>query len=248
LVAFIQFSSSSFMKWLTQFAMLGMLMTCLVIESCQHDPFIGPNTLPDPPGSGMCDPDSVYFQNQILPILVSNCTESGCHNLQDRKDGVVLDSYQNLLMTVEEATNNDLQKNKLMRAILDDDPDDRMPPAPNAALSTAQIDLLKKWVSQGALNNTCDENFGGCVPEDAKYSTLIQPLVQTKCLGCHSGNNAQGGVKLSNYSEVKAYALNGKLYSSITRSSSWMPIGGAKLDDCTLQRIQNWILLGAPEN
>jgi hypothetical protein len=27
-----------------------------------------------------------------------------------------------------------------------------------------------------------------------------------------------------------------------------MPIGGAKLDDCTLQRIQNWILLGAPEN
>ncbi len=236
------------MKWFKLVSILGVLPVCLIMVSCQHDPFIGPNMLPDPPVSGMCDPDSVYFQNQILPILVSNCTESGCHNLQDRKEGVVLDSYQNLLATVEDATNNDFEKNKLIRAILDSDPDDRMPPAPNAPLSTVQIDLIKRGVTLGALNNAGDENFGGCDPTDAKYSSLIQPLIQAKCLGCHSGNNPQGGVKLSNYTEIKAYALNGKLYSSITRSSSWMPLGGAKLDECSLQRIQAWIQLGAPEN
>lgn len=48
-----------------------------------------------------CDPDSVYFKQQILPILQSNCAKSGCHNEESRKHGVVLNSYQNLMSTVE---------------------------------------------------------------------------------------------------------------------------------------------------
>ncbi|HLP94840.1 MAG TPA: c-type cytochrome domain-containing protein [Saprospiraceae bacterium] len=228
-----------------QWLVLGAILAGTVAVSCKHDPYVNPT---NPEMTGFCNPDSVYFQNQILPILVSNCTESGCHNAQDQEDGVVLDSYQGLVSTVENATQNDLHENKLMRAILDGDSDDRMPPAPKSPLSTDQINLLKKWLEQGAINNACDENFGGCDPTDARYSTFVQPLVQAKCQGCHSGNNPQGGIKLSNYAEVKAVALNGKLYSSVVRSTNWMPLGGARLDDCNLQRIQTWIQAGAPEN
>lgn len=222
----------------------------LVFLACQHDPFLQPTdpNAPDPPSTGFCDPDTVYFQNQILPILVSNCTESGCHNAQDHEDGVVLDSYQSLLSTVENATQNDWQENKLMRALLESDLDDRMPPPPKSALPTAQINLIKTWLAQGAQNNGCDENFGGCDPANFQFSTFVQPLIQAKCQGCHSGNNPQGGIKLTSYAEIKTVALNGKLYSSLTRTSNWMPKGGSKLDDCNLQKIQAWVDAGAPQN
>lgn len=229
---------------ITVFSFWGLL-------ACKHDPFIQPtnsNTPDNPIATGFCDPDSVYFQNHILPILVSNCTESGCHNPIDRQEGVVLDSYQNLVSTVENATQNDLHENKLMRAVLETDLEDRMPPSPKPALSTMQIDLLKTWLGQGAQNNACDENFGGCDVNGVGFGAFIQPLIQTKCQGCHSGSNPQGNLKLTSYLEIQAIALNGKLYSTLTRSSNWMPKGGAKLDDCSLQKIQYWINLGAPQN
>lgn len=150
--------------------------------------------------------------------------------------------------TVENADQNDWHENKLMRALLETDPDKQMPPPPNAPLSQAQINLLKTWLAQGAANNACDENAGGCDVADAKFSTFVQPLVQAKCQGCHSGNSPQGGIKLASYPDIKAVALNGKLYAALTRTSNWMPKGGAKLDDCSLQKIQAWVGAGAPQN
>ncbi|MBC7776806.1 MAG: hypothetical protein H7246_15335 [Phycisphaerae bacterium] len=220
--------------------------------ACKHDPSLtpgDPNNPGDPPlVTADCNPDSVYFQNQILPILVSNCTESGCHNAQDHQDGVVLISYQSLVSTVENATENDFHENKLMRMILENDDDDRMPPPPKSALPQAQINLLKTWLAQGGQNNACDENFGGCDISNATFSAFVQPLVQGRCQGCHSGSNPQGNIKLTSYAEIKTVALNGKMYAALTRSSNWMPKGGAKLDDCSLQKIQAWIGAGAPNN
>ena len=230
------------------------LFSTLGVLSCQHDPFVqpadpnNPDNPDNPTVTGACDPDSVYFQNQILPILVSNCTESGCHNAIDQQEGVVLDSYQSLVTTVENATQNDFQENKLMRALLETELDERMPPVPKSALPQAQIDLLKTWLAQGARNNACDENYGGCDVSDVKFSTFIQPLVQAKCQGCHSGSTPQGGIKLTSYAEIQALALDGRFYGAITRSSNWMPKGGSKLDACNLQKIQAWISAGAPQN
>jgi hypothetical protein len=80
--------------------------------ACKHEPSVPgggdpTDTIDNPIDTGNngggatscvpCDPDSVYFQNQILPILVSNCTESGCHNASDHKEGVILTSYQTLM-------------------------------------------------------------------------------------------------------------------------------------------------------
>ena len=58
----------------------------------------------------------------------------------------------------------------------------------------------------------------------------------------------RGGVALTSYAEVKSVALNGKLYAALTRTTNWMPKGGPKLDDCSLQKIQFWIGAGAPQN
>lgn len=247
-----------------QYALLTFFVVILVSLSspaCKHDPVlpggVDPiDTIVDPidttggggTNSGVpCDPDSIYFQNQILPILVSNCTESGCHNATDKEDGVILTSYQSLVSTVENATLNNWDENKLMRALLEDDPDDRMPYG-KPALPQTQINLIAAWIQQGAQNNGCNENYGTCETVNVKYSAFVQPLIQARCQGCHSGSAPQGDINLSTYSAVKNLALNDKLYTAVSRPSNWMPKGGAKLDDCSLDKLKAWIDAGAPEN
>ena len=193
-----------------------------------------------------CNPDSIYFQNQILPILVSNCTESGCHNAIERQDGVVLTSFQNLLSTVEDVTLNNWDENELMKALLEDDPDKRMLYG-KPALPQAQINLIAAWIQQGAKNNGCNENYGSCETANVQYTAFVQPLIQARCQGCHSGSAPQGNVNLSTYTGVKTVASNGKLYAAVTRPSNWMPNGGAKLDDCTQAKLKAWADAGAPE-
>lgn len=236
-------------------AILFMLFLIFYTPACKHDPniLIQPNPIDTTQHNGnpntgvLCDPDSVYFQNQILPILISNCTESGCHGPADHQDGVVLSSYQQLMATVEGVSLTNWGENKLIKVLLDDDPEGRMPSG-KPPLPAAQINLIQTWILQGAKNNACNENYAACDTLSVKYSTFIQPLIQSKCQGCHSGATAQGGVDLSAYQNVKTLAQNGRLYGSVTRISNWMPNGGAKLDDCTLAKMKAWINAGALNN
>ena len=39
----------------------------------------------------------VCFDSDVLPIFQSNCTQSGCHNSQDRKEGYDLTSYESIV-------------------------------------------------------------------------------------------------------------------------------------------------------
>lgn len=233
------------MKQRILFAVLTISLFSISIISCKHDPFIASN--PNDPGTptgGQCDPDTVYFQNSVLPLLISNCAQSGCHNAQDHREGVVVSSYEKLLSTIERVTQTNWSKNGLVKVLEKGSMPQGLP-----KFTTEQIDMIKKWVSQGAKNNMCDESYGGCdTVTVVSYSAFIQPLMQNKCLGCHTGSNPQGSVNLGTYANVKNYALNGKLYSSVTRTASWMPSGGAKLDDCSLRKIQLWVDAGAPQN
>lgn len=248
-----------------QYALLTFFVSLLLavsMPSCKDDPIF--NVDPDPTdttgnpidttgnsggnATGVpCDPDSVYFQNQILPILVSNCTQSGCHNETDHEDGVILTSYQRLMSTVEDVTDKNWGENKLMRVLLDDDPDDRMPYG-KPPLPQEQINLIGTWIQQGAKDNGCNENYGSCATDNVQYGAFVQPLIQVKCQGCHSGSAPQGGINLTTYANVKTLALNGRLYAAVTRTSNWMPSGGAKLDNCTMDKLKAWIDAGAPEN
>lgn len=243
------------------FTFLLVIFLSLSAPACKHEPSLpggfdptdtidNPGDTTDNPGGGsgvLCNPDSVYFQNQILPILISNCTESGCHNATDQKEGIVLTTYQNLIATVEYATLNNWDENKLMKSLLEDDPEERMP-YNKPPLPQAQIDLIAKWIQQGARDNGCNENYGACDTVNVRYSAFVQPLMQARCQGCHSGSAPQGGVALSTYADIKLLAINGKLYDAVTRSANWMPKGGTKLDACTTGKLKAWIDAGALEN
>ncbi len=196
-----------------------------------------------------CDTNLVYFSSDILPLLKSNCAKSGCHDAITHEEDIILDNFQNI-MGSHVIKAYDINDSKLFHAITENDPDDRMPPAPNQKLSGDQISLIAKWILQGAKDLTCDVATGQCVATNVSYSGFVAPLLTTYCVGCHSGGAPSGGIVLNNHAGVQAVALSGKLYGAISWATGFqqMPKGSNKLSQCNIDKIKGWIDDGAPNN
>ncbi len=227
-------------------------------SACTREPvYIGtlnPNPIDTSGGGGgggnlgPCSPDSVYFEQQLLPIIQSNCAKPGCHDAITHEEEVILDSYANIRATG--GINLSIPgKSDIYKVLFESDPEKKMPPAPNPPLSAAQSALLLKWIQQGAQNLKCD---AGCDTLNVRFSTTIQPLISTRCQGCHSGNAPSGNIKLTNYTEIVAQVNNQKLWGSINYQAGYKPMpypaGSAKMPDCQLNQIRIWIQQGAPNN
>ena len=83
----------------------------------------------------------------------------------------------------------------------------------------------------------------------AKFSTDVLPVMNASCnlSGCHNSTDASSGVILDSYAGVRTQALNGRLMSS-TSSTGTMPKNAARLSNCTLAKIQQWINSSTPNN
>jgi mono/diheme cytochrome c family protein len=197
-----------------------------------------------------CDPSVVYFTTEVLPILRSNCAKSGCHDAITHEEGIILDSYQNVMNSDDVVEPFDLDDSEMFEKITEDDSDDRMPPPPNQRLTADQINTIATWILQGAKDLTCDDNTGGCNTNNITYSGFVAPLLTTNCVGCHSGGAPSGGITLNTHAGVQSVALNGRLYGAISHASGFqpMPRGSAKLSQCTIDKVKAWIDNGAQNN
>lgn len=231
------------------------------VTSCTHDPGEivdpGPIDTTDNPIDTMdldtpgipCDPDLVYFDMQILPLLKSNCAKSGCHDAISHQDDIVLESYESLIAS-DIVDPFDLNGSDMYEVITESDPDKRMPQPPNQRLTGDQITLIAKWILQGAKDLTCDPVGGNCDTTNVSYSGFIAPLLATNCVGCHSGGAPSGGITLNTHAGVQAVANNGRLLGAITWANGFqpMPRGSAQLPSCSIDKIKAWIQDGAPNN
>jgi hypothetical protein len=227
-----------------------MSVSLLFIYSCKHTA----GEVIDNTGGGSgggnsstpCDPTKIYFQQQVLPILVSNCAMSGCHDDASHQEGVVLTSYQKVMAPADVTAGNP-GGSDLYKVLIDSDPGDRMPRPPQNPLTAQQIQIIKSWIEQGAKDLVCASM---CDSSIFTFSGAIQPIIQNKCQGCHSGTNAQGGIDLSNYTLLKAKVNDGKLWGSINQLPGYsaMPKNGAKLSDCEIKQFEKWIAAGALNN
>jgi hypothetical protein len=208
------------------------------------------DTVFDDPGGGgnefPCDPDTVYFQNQILPLILSSCATTDCHDKLTGEQEVLLVDYASIIH-YGEITPGDPEDSELYEAITEDNEEDRMPPPPKNPLTNEQKNLIKKWIQQGAKNNFCEED---CDTLNVTFSGTVWPLVQNNCFGCHSGGNPSGGIPLVDYASVVSVANSGKLYGAISHSPGFspMPKNGPRLNDCKITQIQIWIENGKPNN
>ncbi|HLG41443.1 MAG TPA: c-type cytochrome domain-containing protein [Chitinophagaceae bacterium] len=195
-----------------------------------------------PPAVSTCSPDTVYFVNEIMPIISSNCTMSGCHDNITHAEDINLTTYSNIMRYV---VPGNASSSKLYKVIIKTD-GDRMPPPPMAPLTTEQKSKIQKWINQGAKNNNC---IGSCDTTVFTYSGAVKNIINNNCAGCHNPSSLGGNIDLSAYNGVHTAALNGKLYGSIANQPGYSPMPkNSKLSDCEIRQIQKWIAAGSLNN
>ncbi|MBL7695497.1 MAG: hypothetical protein JNK91_11660 [Ferruginibacter sp.] len=221
------------------------VMAIALFFSCKHEPT---GTVPPTPidgGTQACSTDTVYFQNKVLPLIVSSCAKPGCHDAISRQDGIELTSYDKI-MASGEVRPGDPNNSDLYEVLNETRPDKIMPRPPSAPLTAAEKAIIYKWIQQGAKNNACND----CDTSSFTYSGAIVPIINTHCKGCHNPNFISGNLDLTVYNNVQTIALNGKFMGSVDHQPGYpaMPKGGTKLGDCKLTQIRKWIAAGAPNN
>ncbi len=89
-----------------------------------------------------------------------------------------------------------------------------------------------------------------CDTANMTYNTDIKPILQANCYSCHGSGQAEGGITLDSYNDVKYVANNGILIGVITQAAGYppMPQGGSKLSDCDINKIKAWINSGGSNN
>lgn len=223
---------------LTILILIMVLFGALGFNGCVHAPYV----LPEDQRTN--DP-SICFERDILPLFVSNCAKSGCHNAQSHEDGYVLESYATIMK--KGIVPGNIAGSKIWESITTNSGEEGKMPLNAPELTSAQLDLIKRWIvagatDSGACGNTCDSN-------NYTYTNAIRPLMQTYCVGCHSSVSSAGG-SLNDYTSVKNAAVNGRMIGSISHLSGYnpMPTGGMKLSDCQITQVKKWVAAGALNN
>jgi hypothetical protein len=88
----------------------------------------------------------------------------------------------------------------------------------------------------------------GCDSANATYSGSVNKIINTYCIGCHSGASASGGVMLDNYNNVKTQASSGMLMNALKGNGVPSMPPNTHLDDCKTGSILHWIRTGMPNN
>ncbi len=239
--------------------LLSAIIVIIGFYACSHPPFapathathdtLNANTTVVIPPDTTHTPEpvdtSVCFQRDILPIFLGSCAMSGCHSAASRKDGYTLTTYATI--TAKGLVKGNAASSKLYTVCKNNS----MPQNPIAKLDSTQLSLLKRWINNGANNDTnCAVN---CDTTKYTYSGAIAPMMKTYCTSCHataSAASAGGGIILDTYAAILVQAQNGKLLGDISHNTgfNYMPLGGAKLSDCKITQVSKWIAAGAPNN
>jgi len=141
--------------------LVAVFATFGLLSACKHDPVLPPGWVPplDTVGLGPCDPDSVYFANDIQPLLARSCANSSaCHAGTRPAEGIFLGNYEGV-MQGDNVRAGRPDNSEIYESITETDPDKIMPPPPYSPLTGAERDLIRRWIEQGALNNACNPNL-----------------------------------------------------------------------------------------
>lgn len=236
--------------------LLLLILISSMILSCKHaplDPVIIDNggiidTTAVTPFS--CDSDSIYFNEEVLPIFINSCAVSNCHDQTTAAEDFVFDSYANILASGE-IEPYDLEDGDIYEVITENPgASDFMPPADSDIdpLTQDQIDAIAMWINQGLPNNSCPDLV--CDTLEVTFSGDIAPMINSYCSGCHTGSQVSGDIQLANYDQIKFYANTGAIVGVISDGDAYpvMPPNTNGLSDCQVRMVQLWIADGTPNN
>ena len=143
-----------------------MLLIVAIALSCVHEipapkENTGGNTTPVVPLPG-CSSDTVYFEQQVLPVVNTLCGKSGCHGTAQPREFQLI--YASKDQSYNAISSRFSSTGRLAEA-LNDMGEQRIsgytPP------SSDQLATLQKWIAQGKKNNSCD----GCDTTQFAYGS-----------------------------------------------------------------------------
>ena len=183
------------------------------------------------------------FARDILPVLVSRCATTLCHDAVTHREGYVFTDYAN---TMNAVTSGNPGNSILYQVIKTKTGENKMPPSGNTQLSTSEIDSIGKWIGYGALNEICVEVCGTI--NTVTFSGIIWPIIQSTCSGCHSGSSPSGNIPLGSYNNVASVASNGLLIKSLKGTNvTRMPPSGS-FSVCKIRQFEIWVNNGFLNN
>src|ERR1035437_8896114 len=141
------------------------------------------------------DPE-VCFQTNILPIFITKCAMSGCHDGQGRVK-YNLTNYDGIMTGVVPGHPLRSKNYTSIKSTFGGKPS---MPRKAPPLSDKDIKLINAWISMGAQNTS--NCISSCDTNSFTYSKTVVPILTTWCIGCHQPGNAGGGCDLSTYSGV----------------------------------------------
>jgi hypothetical protein len=187
-----------------------------------------------------CSTDTVYFTNDILPLISSNCAMAHCHDGGPQEGGFALNTYATIHGRVSTTT----PTRSSLYTVLSKTGEEFMPRG-GTPFTDAQKAMVLKWIQQGAKNNSCD----GYCDTVSTYSQTIVPILKNACLGCHATAANGGGILLNTYDQVYAQVQTGKLMGDVTAAPGYnkMPQQGG-ISPCDLNAFKIWVMHGAKNN
>ncbi len=199
------------------------------------------------PEESVASLEGICFETEILPLMVSRCGSSGCHNAIDRADGIDLTSYEAILKEVKPGDPGDSEIIEYMY----ETGEDAMPPSPAEPLKNEQIKLIENWISSGAANTVNCAGIGSCnVNSPISFNRDVLPIIDNYCFGCHNTADPQGGYSYSTHNETLKSVNDGTLMGSIRFETGYeaMPENSNKMPSCDIDLIRLWIDEGAMDN
>jgi len=185
----------------------------------------------------------VCFESEVLPIFITNCSQAGCHGNGSHEDGYTLDNYNGIMKGIEPFNPDNSEH-------LSEITSGEMPLPPNSPLTSEQIETLRNWINGGAENSTGCDTSSVCDTTAVTYSNQVSEIMTKFCVGCHSGSPPQGGIDLTNYTNVKNQITLGRFWGSVNLDAGFsaMPLNSNQLNSCDLATLKIWIDNGSPNN
>lgn len=161
-------------------------------------------------GMAADEPVKITYEDHIKPIFREHCTS--CHNSNDKKSGLALDSYQAVLIGGsggEVVAASDLDSSRLF-ALIAHKEQPFMPPKQDM-IPQVKVDLLKVWIEQGM-----PENSG---------SAIQKPKANAAALGMVSSARPEGAppMPVSMIKQTPFFTQRAATISALA-ASPWSPL------------------------
>src|SRR5262245_56521920 len=100
-------------------------------------------------------PGKIHFNRDIRPLISDNCLKCHGPDAKANTSGVRLDTREGALAEIEKGrfaiVPGKPERSELYLRLATTDKSDKMPPAKsNKSLSAPQIELIKRWIAEGA--------------------------------------------------------------------------------------------------